>query len=405
MRILFLAPHPFFQNRGTPIDVLLVLRVLAERSNTFVDLVTYNEGEDVGLRNVRIFRTPNLKILQKVRPGFSFKKLLCDFFMFFKAWSLIRKNGYELIHADEECVFFAMFFKLLYGTPYVYDLDSSIAQQLVEQKRILAKLAPLFDWMESQAIRHSLVTFPVCNALAALCETSGSNKTVTLHDISQLKNPCANPTGKLKQEIGAEGLILLYCGNLEKYQGIDLLLDSFGLVYQDVKDIHLVIIGGVKEDIEHYEDMSRRLGIDKRTHFIGPRPFDQLDQYLAEADIVACPRIKGVNTPMKIFPYLHSGKPVLATDLVTHNQLLSKNEAYLAKANPVDFAKGMKELAENKKLRKRLGQKGRAFVEKDHTYEAHQRRLHGAYDWIERQIFGRSSYVTAIEPKSQFKVP
>jgi glycosyltransferase involved in cell wall biosynthesis len=184
-----------------------------------------------------------------------------------------------------------------------------------------------------------------------------------------------------------------------------LLLDSFGLVYQDVKDIHLVIIGGVKEDIEHYEDMSRRLGIDKRTHFIGPRPFDQLDQYLAEADIVACPRIKGVNTPMKIFPYLHSGKPVLATDLVTHNQLLSKNEAYLAKANPVDFAKGMKELAENKKLRKRLGQKGRAFVEKDHTYEAHQRRLHGAYDWIERQIFGRSSYVTAIEPKSQFKVP
>jgi hypothetical protein len=123
--------------------------------------------------------------------------------MFFKAWSLIRKNGYELIHADEECVFFAMFFRFLYGTPYVYDLDSSIAQQLVEQKRILAKLAPLFDWMESQAIRHSLVTFPVCNTLAALCETSGSNKTVTLHDISQLKNPCANPTGKLKQEIGA----------------------------------------------------------------------------------------------------------------------------------------------------------------------------------------------------------
>ena len=60
MRILLLAPHPFFQNRGTPIDVLLVLKVLVERENTHVDLVVYNEGEDVELPNLKTYRTPSL---------------------------------------------------------------------------------------------------------------------------------------------------------------------------------------------------------------------------------------------------------------------------------------------------------------------------------------------------------
>lgn len=44
-------------------------------------------------------------------------------------------------------------------------------------------------------------------------------------------------------------------------------------------------------------------------HFFGPKPLKKLDHYLADADILVAPRIKGVNTPMKIFPYMHSGKP------------------------------------------------------------------------------------------------
>jgi glycosyltransferase involved in cell wall biosynthesis len=111
-----------------------------------------------------------------------------------------------------------------------------------------------------------------------------------------------------------------------------------------------------------------------------------LEAYLAEADILACPRIRGINTPMKIFPYLHSGRPVLATDLYTHNQRLSPNEAYLAPADPHGFAQGIVELAENEALRRQLGQNGMAFVEREHTYEAHRRRLNQAYDWIESQL-------------------
>jgi glycosyltransferase involved in cell wall biosynthesis len=386
MKILLLAPHPFFQERGTPIDVLLVLRVLSERENTDVDLLVYNEGTEVNLPHLQIHRTPDLKFTQNVRPGFSLKKLICDFFMFNRAWSLVRKNKYDLIHAGEEAVFFAMFFKFLYKIPYVYDLDSSIAQQMVEKNQIFKPLASLFNWMEGKAIKGAIANLPVCNALADLCKKNGSKKTVTIHDISQLKNPDAPKNGTLKKEISNGKNIMLYIGNLEPYQGIDLLLESFQLASKKTNNTDLVIIGGVKEDIQFYQEKSKNLGIENRTHFLGPKPFDKLDQYLAEADILACPRIRGVNTPMKIFPYLHSGKPVLATDLYTHNQLLTKKEAYLAAADPEGFSEGMVALSEDKNLRKKIGQSGREFVEKNHTYPAHQKRLNGVYDWIEDQI-------------------
>jgi len=386
MKILVLAPHPFFQNRGTPIDVLLVLKVLVEREDTHVDLVVYNEGEDVGLPNLKTYRTPTLFFTRNIRPGFSFKKLVADILMFYIVWGLVKKNRYDLIHAGEESVFFAMFFKLFYKIPYVYDLDSSIAQQLVEKMPYLSFFSSFFNMLEGQAIRYSIANLPVCNALAELCRKNKSKKTVTIHDISQLKNPAAAPTGKFKQKLGIKGLVLLYCGNLEKYQGIDLLLESCAIACKQSENVDLVIIGGVQADIDFYRSKAEDLGIDHKTHFLGPKPFDKLDEFLAEADILVAPRIRGINTPMKVFPYLHSGKAVLLTDIYTHNQILTKNEAFLAPNDPKGFAEGILRLVNDTSLRERLGRNGHAFVEKSHTFKAHRERLNGVYDWIESQI-------------------
>ncbi len=386
MEILYLAPHPFYQDRGTPIDDLMVLRVLEERKNTLIDLLVYNEGTDVYLNNLKIYRTTDLKYLRNVRPGFSLKKVLCDILFFFKACRLVKHKNYDLIHAGEEAVFIAMFFKTLYKIPYVYDLDSSIAQQLIEKIPYLKCFSRLFIWLEGHAIRRSLANLPVCNALAELCKKNSSQKTVTLHDISQLKNPNAPKTGKFQKELGINGLIMLYIGNLEPYQGIDLLLESFHLACKETDKVTLIIIGGIPDDITKYREKVCRLKIEEKVYFIGPKPLDMLDEFLAEGDILVVPRIRGINTPMKIFPYLHSGKAVLATDLPTHTQVITNNEAYLAPANPIGFSKGIIELSENDTLRAELGENGYKFVERNHTYLAHQKRLHGAYDWIEEKL-------------------
>jgi glycosyltransferase involved in cell wall biosynthesis len=391
MRILNLAPHPFLQERGSPIDNLLVLKVLTEREHTKVDVLVYHEGADVNLPNLRLYRIPNMPFVKNIRPGLSVKKLVCDVVMFFQAWVMVHRGRYDLVHAVEEAVFMAMFFKAVYKIPYVYDLDSSLAQQLVESVPILGRLSPLFNWMERHAIKNSMANIPVCKALAELCEKNESRKTFILPDISQLKNPYARATGMLKEEIGTQGLVLLYCGNLNPYQGIDLLLESFKLAGEKTNSVDLAIIGGMHQDIERYQAKAVRLGVSARTHFLGSKPFDQLDRYLAEADILVSPRTGGINTPMKIFPYLHSGKSVLATDLYTHAQVITKKEAYLAPPTPVGFSKGILDLVDNEDLRKRLGANGRKLVEKNHTYSDHKKRLNGIYDWVEEQCKKRSS--------------
>lgn len=404
MRILLLAPHPFYIDRGTPIDVMLVLRVLSERPDTHVDVLVYAEGQDISLPNVTIHRIPSILGLSNVRPGFSLKKLGCDVFFFAHALKLVRSGNYDLIHAGEEAVFMALLFKQIFGVPYAYDIDSSVAQQMVEKNPSLKPLSTAFDKLEAAAIRRSLINFPVCNALGDLCEANGSRKTVVLHDISQLEDPDGGDPDRLRKETGARGTIFLYSGNLEAYQGIDLLLKSFEVAARRNPELSLVVVGGADADVRKYRVMADSLGILERTFFTGPRPVSELVDYLAGADVLVCPRIRGINTPMKVFPYLHSGKPVLVTDLSTHNQVLSDKEAYLAPATPEGFAEGMLELASDSALRTRLGRAGRSFAETNHTYDAHQRRLNDAYDWIEHQLGLAAGRASSTTPKAKYAV-
>src|SRR5690606_10233395 len=118
-----------------------------------------------------------------------------------------------------------------FGLPYVYDMDSSIAQQLVEKKPFLAPLSPFFNWCERRAVRGAMAAAPVCHALADLARAHGAAHLVTLHDISQLQNPDRAATGDLRRRLNLRDgePILMYVGNLEAYQGVDLLLEAFAV--------------------------------------------------------------------------------------------------------------------------------------------------------------------------------
>ncbi|MDX1578327.1 MAG: glycosyltransferase family 4 protein [Gemmatimonadota bacterium] len=390
MNVLLLAPHPFYRERGTPIDVLLVLRVLSERPDVRVTVLSYAEGEDVDLPDVEVRRTPDLALLRGVRPGFSLRKLATDVLFFVRAWRLVRSGEYDLVHAGEEAAFMALVFRAVHGVPYAYDLDSSVAQQLVEQLPALRLLAPLFHRLEGLAVRRSVAALPVCDALAELCRDHGAERVFPLYDISQLEEPDAPATGLLREAagIGRDRIVALYVGNLEPYQGVDLLLESFAVAARREPRLDLVVVGGDAERVSDYERRADELGAGDRVHFLGHRPFEQLHLYLADADILVSPRVRGVNTPMKLFAYLHSGKAVLATELRTHTQVIT-DEAMLAAPEPEAFGQALARLAGDPDLRRELGERGRRLVEEKHTFEAHRQRLTRAYDRIRETLAQR----------------
>lgn len=378
MNILLLAPQPFYQERGTPIAVKLLAQTLAEQGHG-VHLLVYAEGEEIGLAGVTIHRHMKLPGVSGIKPGFSLKKLVCDFFMLITSLRLVRKYDFDLLHAVEESVFMAMVVKKIFRIPYVYDMDSSLSLQLMDKFPSLGLVGGVMERLEKAAIVGSSGVVVVCRALEEIVRKSAPGKlTARLEDITLLD--CAGKGDEdLRETLGVRGIMLMYVGNLEKYQGIDLLIEAFQAAVRRNNDLYLVLIGGNNEDIQHYRQRVRELGIDSQVFFCGRRPVNLLGYYLDQADILVSPRTQGNNTPMKIYSYLDSGKPVVATNLPTHTQVLDEEIACLADPTPADIAGAIVNLAENRQKRENLGMQARQRVKEEYSLPAFRRKLAAFY--------------------------
>ncbi|HUQ53343.1 MAG TPA: glycosyltransferase, partial [Gammaproteobacteria bacterium] len=93
MRILVIAPQPFYQERGTPIATRLLIEALQTAGHE-VDVLTYHVGDDPGLRGVRVFRSPAVPFVRDVPIGFSVRKLLCDLALGWRLLTLTRQRRY-----------------------------------------------------------------------------------------------------------------------------------------------------------------------------------------------------------------------------------------------------------------------------------------------------------------------
>lgn len=385
MKILVLAPQPFFQHRGTPIAVRELARTLGSNGHT-IDLLVYHEGEAVDIDNCEIHRIGRIPIVRNVQPGFSWKKLVCDAMMLPKAFSLASRNRYDVVHAVEESAFIGILLQWRYRVPYVYDMDSSLPGQLADKLRLPGVVVRGLRRLERTAIRRSIGVLAMCQALADAARELAPSIPIGLLEDKNLADEGIEGTETLRDELSLRGPIIMYVGNLEPYQGIDLLLAAHRRVLQEFPMAELVVIGGAANHIRRYKEISSRSGVAERTHFIGPRPSNQLGHFLRQADILVSPRIKGENTPMKIYSYLGSGVPVVATRLPTHTQVLNDDFAQLVDANEAMMASGIQELLRRSDLRSRLGERAKRHADIHFGAEAFDRKLLAFYARIEESI-------------------
>jgi len=383
MKILVLAPHPFYQERGTPIAVDLLLRALSERGDD-VHLLTYHEGDEKHYKGLKIHRIRPRPVLTGIPPGFSAKKLWCDVFFFFRLLSLVYKERYDVVHAVEESAFMAML--ACPRRPFIYDMDSCMTTQLVDKYHFLKPAKGLLEFIESLPMRRAALVLPVCDSLAEVALRYRQDGVEVLHDISLLDSSEQDEEAPdIRSELGIKGNIAMYIGNLESYQGIDFLLEAFATCLRSGGQSHLVVIGGSSGHVDGYRKKCIDMGIGGRVHFLGKRPLGQMAAYMRQATILVSPRIQGVNTPMKIYSYLHSGRPVLATRLPTHTQIMSDETAMLAEADAHSFGLAMARLLEDEPLQRRLAERARDLIEAEHSYTAYRDKVHAIYDRLERQ--------------------
>ena len=374
MKILLLAPQPFYQVRGTPIAIDLLVSTLTKQGHQ-VDLLTYHEGEPRDYLQAQHFRIHHFSFLSNIQPGFSFKKLLCSGLLFIKAFPMVRRNNYDLVHANEEAVFMAYIFKKLFKQAYVYDMDSTLVGQMIDKMPALRLLRWPFERIENTAIKNSEGVLAVCEALCKIARPYNNNVKL-LTDVSMLDRlQASNDVTDLDIQFSLSGTKLMYIGNLEAYQGIDLLIDAFASALKRNPSLHLIIIGGSGPAIELYKTSCKSLGISESVVFTGPKPFSDLDAYMQQADILLSPRIQGENTPMKIYNYMASGKPIIATDIVSHTQVLDKDIAVLVDVDIDKLAKAILKLASSKETQARLGKRCAEHAKHHYSVESFEAKV------------------------------
>jgi glycosyltransferase involved in cell wall biosynthesis len=155
-------------------------------------------------------------------------------------------------------------------------------------------------------------------------------------------------------ELG-DGPVLLYTGTLENYQGLDVLLHSVQHMCTLFPSAHFVIVGGKAEQVEALQLLAEELGVADCVRLVGQRPLEEMPYYMALADVLLSPRSKGTHTPLKLYTYLRSGIPILATDILSHTQILTPEVALLVQPTPEALAAGAVKLLSDRNYAHGLG--------------------------------------------------
>jgi len=250
LRVLMLAPQPWFQPRGTPFSVLHRIKAYSLLGHD-VDLATYHVGQDIPLEHLSIYRSMTIPFIKKVKVGPSKTKLFLDFFHIALTLKLLKNNKYDLIHTHEEASFWGAFLARTLKIPHLYDMHSSLPQQLINFKFTKYKpILKLFDNLEKYTIKNSQAVITICPELQHYVEQHFPGKKSILienvADNSIIFKSDAGAEDRLRQKYGLDGKkIILYYGTFEPYQGLDLLINSAKFVFNDSsQDIVFLLVGG-----------------------------------------------------------------------------------------------------------------------------------------------------------------
>jgi len=153
--------------------------------------------------------------------------------------------------------------------------------------------------------------------------------------------------------------IIGYVGRLEtmeKEKGIDTLIKAFRILSEKFNNLFLCIVGGPKERIIEYENLARQMKIKEKVKFLDQVRHALIPKLLKSFDILVMPypwteHYAFYMSPLKLFEYMASKRPIIASDLPSIREILNENNAILVKPdNPGVLAQGIKKVLQDPEL-------------------------------------------------------
>jgi glycosyltransferase involved in cell wall biosynthesis len=329
-------------------------------------------------------------LIRDVRIGPSLAKIPLDLTLACTAIRRAMSDRYDAVHSHEEGSVIGVLLALALGVPHLYDMHSSLPQQLTNfdftKSRVLRHL---FAWMERFVVRRSNVVVVICPHLAKLVsEIEPSVPSVLIENAPGSGDTPLDGSGtRIRAELGlANGTpMVLYTGTFETYQGLDLLFAAARHVLSSRPDARFVLAGGRPEQIENARAQAEAAHVSSAVVFAGQRPAEEIPLFLDAASVLVSPRSSGTNTPLKIYQYLRSGRPIVATRLLTHTQVLDDDVAFLTSATAEGFGAGILAALADPARARTVADQARQLAATKYSYEAYLARTRQACAYLIRE--------------------
>jgi glycosyltransferase involved in cell wall biosynthesis len=237
----------------------------------------------------------------------------------------------------------------------------------------------------SQTLRQNLI------ALGAPAE-----KICVIPNGADLSGPSAHPHE-------APECYLIYCGALQPWQGVDVLLRAFTRL-ADLTDVFLVLcVAATPRRTKIYQKLADKLGIAERVRWYVQLPHQELAAWLAHARLAVaplteCPRnLEQGCCPLKILEAMAAGIPVVASDIPAVRELITDGQhgRLVRPDRPAELARAIRILLEYPNHAQALGVAARQRLAQYFTWAQATQRLQHLYHSLCPEIPLLTSHASA----------
>jgi glycosyltransferase involved in cell wall biosynthesis len=238
-------------------------------------------------------------------------------------------------------------------------------------------------WVQQRACRLASAVVTNTSALRERFITQGLNPDRILVarngvDVELFRAERDREMARAKLDVAASDKLVLYTGHLYKWKGVLTLVEAAAhLPGQFV----VCLVGGMNEDIERFRQIVKERGLSK-VKVVGHVAPAEVPDYTTAADVLVVPNTARdrysleLTCPIKVFEYMASGHPIVASNLPSIREVLRDGESavLVPPDDPAELAAGILRVVEDRTLAERLTQSALEDVRR-YSWVARARRI------------------------------
>jgi len=306
---------------------------------------------------------------------------------------IVARENPDIIQAHSPCLNGLAAFRL--GKPVVYEFrssweDAAVSSGTTTEGSLRYRAS---RWLETYVLRRADAVTTICEGLRSEAIARGvpADRITVIPNAVDADNFTNVPGNSSlhKTRWGLEGRYVLgFVGSFFAWEGLTLLLESLPQIRAARPDVAVLLVGSGSDEPVPRRTVAR-LGLESNVVFAGQLPHDQVNEAYGAIDVLVYPRLPmrltEMVTPLKPLEAMAMGKPLIASDVGGHRELISHQETGILfrAGDPVALADAVVALLQDDSLLDRLRDQGARYVREQRSWSG---SVHGYVDLYQRLL-------------------